>query len=218
VNRRAALVTTLALHPLVGCSYSQFFDFAWDEEVQLHDGRTIVVHLNYKFQRLSQGLTPYAGRSIPRESELTFDAGGTSGVVTQHFRGYFPMFLDQSQGAWYGVLYGSDYRHSRTLPGGDWGDMEGPYGQWAIKIIDGLWRTISMLDPPDLFQTPNVMMLYGGASELSRFDSSRVTLIDKARWLRKHELGYSHERLTRPRQSNRVRPTPPSTDETGAFK
>ena len=31
--------------------YSRFFDIAWDEEVQLHDGRVILVHVKQTYER-----------------------------------------------------------------------------------------------------------------------------------------------------------------------
>jgi hypothetical protein len=210
-----------AMSPLLlsSCFYGKNFDLEWDEEVQLHDGRTIVVHLKYTYERLAPGLLPHGGTNILRDSVLTFDAGGRTGRVSQVFRGYHPMFLDQHEGTWYSVLYGGDYGQSRLLPGGDWGEMEGPYGQWTIKLVEGKWMAISMRDLPDQFQVPNVMILYGDASEMASFSGRVVTLADKQRWLELYPLGYAHRRLTRPMPTSRSPASAPSqTTLQGATK
>ena len=76
--------------------------------------------------------------------------------------------------------------------------MEGPYGQWAIKLVDGKWTPISMTRLPESFQRPNMLLPYGTAEEHATFKGKRVTLADKARWLKKHPPGYSDVTLTRP--------------------
>jgi hypothetical protein len=198
-SRRKVLIASLAWPACVsGCIYGDDFQLDWSEDVRLLDGRVIVIHLKHRYERLRQGPTPYSGLSIPRDTELTFDAGGAMGKVTQMFVGYHPMFLDQYEGTWYGVIYGSDYGHSRKLPGGDWGPLEGPYGQWAIKLVGGRWQPLSMRQLPEVFKEPNVLMLYAEASELSTFDGRRITLKDKAKYLEAHPLGYAHTKLTRP--------------------
>ena len=67
------LLTALALS-LAACSkqYPQFFDIAWDEEVQLHDGRVIMVHVKRTFERYNRSLQ-WVGHD--RDTEITFDAG-----------------------------------------------------------------------------------------------------------------------------------------------
>ena len=47
MNRRTLIATCVATSVTTGCYYPQYFDVAWDEEVQLHDGSVIVV--NFKF-------------------------------------------------------------------------------------------------------------------------------------------------------------------------
>lgn len=205
--KRRTLLASAAITPLLAaCSRDTHFDLSWDEEVQLHDGRVIVVHVKHTYERIGQGfftsleriVSPYAGMVLPRDTTLTFDAGGTTGKVTQLFKGFHPMFLGQYQGVWYAVLYGSYYYQSNTLPGQDWGALEGPYGQWAIKLEQGKWTPISMSRLPDLFQEPNMLMLYGEPNEHAHFDGGRVAMQDKAKWLVKHPPGYSDVRLTRP--------------------
>ena len=87
---------------------------------------------------------------------------------------------------------------SREIPGQDWGELEGPYGQWAVRLIEGKWIPMSMSRLPEAFQTPNVLLLYGTAAEHAEFNGKNVTLQDKKAWLSQHPLGYAHLRLTRP--------------------
>ena len=212
MNRRT-LITAAGIGPMLsGCLYSRYFDLEWDEEVQLPGGRVIVVHLKHTYERLTQGLTPYGGRIISRDSTLTFDAGNPAGTVSQLFKGFDPMFVGQHEGAWYAVLYGGYYGGSRNLPGQDWGELEGPYDQWAIKLVAGAWTPISMAELPASFERPNLMLLYGAPKEHSQFAGHRVTLLDKAEWLKKYPPGYSDIRLTRPTAASPKRPS--SSNET----
>lgn len=208
MNRRLfALGAALAATPLLsGFGWDKQFDLSWEEEVLLHDGRVIVVKLKHTYERLHPGLTRYGGTNLTRDTTLTFDAGGTTGVVTQLFKGFHPMFIGEHQGVWYAVLYGTYYARSREIPGQDWGELEGPYGQWAIKLVNGKWVPISMSNLPEVFKEPNMFMLYGDAVEHAAFDGRRVTLSDKRAWLMKYPPGYSDVRLTRPTAASPKRP------------
>jgi hypothetical protein len=191
---------------LSGFGWDRFFELSWEEEVQLHDGRVIVVRMKQSYERLGTSLTRYGGRIISRDTTLTFAAGGSTGVVTQLFKGFSPLFLGQHEGTWYAVLWGGYYANSRKLPGQDWGELEGPSGQWAIKLVDGKWVPISMSNLPDQFQRPNMLMLYGEVAEHAEFDGKRVTLADKRAWSEKHPTGPSHIRLMRPTVHSPKRP------------
>lgn len=198
MKRRIWLTVTAMAALGTGCFYDQWFDLEWDEEVLLHDGRVIVVHLKHSYERRSSSFTRYDGLILPRDTTLTLDAGGSIGRVTQLFKGFHPMFLGQYEGEWYAVLYGGDYYRSRELPGQDWGDLEGPDGQWAIKLVHGKWIPISMSRLPEVFQQPNMLLLYGTVAEHAEFNGKRLTLKDKQAWLGEHPLGPESVRLTRP--------------------
>jgi len=54
IRRRALLGSTAALLPtlaLGGCGYRSEYALSWDEEVLLHDGTMIVVHVTRYFWR-----------------------------------------------------------------------------------------------------------------------------------------------------------------------
>ncbi len=199
MNRRIFnLALGLPLPLLCGIGWDRFFELGWEEAVQLHDGQVIVVKRKQTYEPLGSSFTRYGGTIIRRDSTLSLDAGGNIGVVTRLFKGFRPMFLGQYEGVWYAVLYGGYYANSRKLPGQDWGELEGPSGQWAIKLVDGKWVPISMSNLPEPFQRPNMLMLYGEVAEHAEFDDKRLTLIDKRAWSERHPPGPSHIRLVRP--------------------
>lgn len=207
MQRRTFNITLCTAIPaLCGFGWDRFFELGWEEEVQLHDGRVIVVKIKQSYERLGTSLTRYGGRSITRDSTLTLDAGGSAGVVTQLFKGFRPIFLGQYEGTWYAVLGGGYYANSRKLPGQDWGELEGPSGQWAIKLVDGKWTPISMSNLPEPFQQPNMLIPYGEASEHAEFKDKRVTLADKRAWLRRYPPGPADLRLERPTARSPKRP------------
>jgi hypothetical protein len=198
MNRRTILSATLALPLLPGCYKPGPFDLVWDEEVLLPDGRVIVAHMTHTYMRLESSLAEFGGTSSPRDTTMEFDAGAGIGIVKQLFKGFEPMFLGQKDGVWYAILIGGYRFKNRSLPGQDWGDIEGPHGQLAIKLVDGKWLPTSLRAFPPEFQRPNMLLLYGTAKELSVFHQQRVTLKDKAAWLEKHPLGYADVAITRP--------------------
>jgi hypothetical protein len=189
MKRRALLQAVVAASSLGACMAEHGVAYEWDEEVQLQGAEVVVVHLKHEFERA-------AGTDILRDTTLTFNDGRRS--VTQLFKGFHPSFLDRDQGTWYAVLYGSYYHDSRKQPGQDWGDLEGPYGQWAVRLADDGWKPMSMTRLPARFQEPNMLLLYGDAKELAQFNGKRVTLADKRAWLLRHPPGYADVRLTRP--------------------
>jgi hypothetical protein len=104
MNRRiltaAALVTLL----LSNCVYwQQYFDIEWDEEVLLHDGRMIVVHVKRTFTRRSR-FNRWEG--YHRETEISFDAGGKIGRLTKKFENYDVDMIETDRGNWYFSLGG----------------------------------------------------------------------------------------------------------------
>lgn len=206
-----------AISTLAGCLWDKHFDLTWDEEVQLHDGRVIVVKVTHTYERLRRELGRYTS-AIPRDTELSFDAGDATGRVTQLFKGFHPMFLGQYEGTWYAVLYGGYYYKSRELPGQDWGELEGPYGQWAIKLDKGKWQPVSMGRLPAIFQEPNMLILKGNAGEHAEFSGKTVTIQNKQAWIALHPYGYADVRLTRPTAASPLRKDSVSNTNTGETK
>ncbi|MFS2035132.1 hypothetical protein ACEN8I_14010 [Polaromonas sp. CT11-55] len=218
MKRRALLLAAASTSLLSGCLYDRWFDLEWDEEVQLHDGRVIVVHLKRSYERLNQGFTRYGGTIISRDTTLTFDAGGTTGKVTQLFKGFGPSLLDQHEGAWYVTLRGGSYYRSQEIPGQDWGRYAWGDCDEVAKLVGTQFVPIRIHDLPRALREPN-MLLYGTAAEYAQFHELRISLKNKEAWLVKHPLSYGHINTCRPREGA-TSPTALSApaQETGSSK
>lgn len=78
--------------------YPQFFDIAWDEEVKLHDGRVIVVHVKRTFERRDRFDRWLA---LDRDTEIAFDAGPPWGKFKRNFERYDVTMIEQKGSSWY---------------------------------------------------------------------------------------------------------------------
>jgi len=108
VNRRIFKLTLGLPRPLLcGIGWDRFFELGWEEEVQLHDGRIIVVKRKQVYEQPGTRFSRYGGRIIKRDSAPTLDAGGSTGLVAQLFKGFSPTLHAKYQGTWYAVLRGS---------------------------------------------------------------------------------------------------------------
>ena len=218
MKRRAMLISAASTPVLGACNWDRFFDLSWEEEVKLHDGRVIIVKLKYTYERISTSNFGRYESAIPRDTEMSFDAGAPYGFVSQTIKGFNPMFLDQKEGVWYMVMYGSPYRNSENIPGQDWGPSENGYGQRTAILQDGQFKSVSMRTLPEIFIEPNMLMLYGSAAEHAKFKGTRVTLAQKRAFLEKHPLGYSHVRIARPLPGYPKPATPPTDKFQGVPK
>ena len=201
MNRRnlaaAAVLTTL----LTGCFWDRYFDIQWNEQVKQPDGKVITVHLKVSFERLFnvfREFTRYGGAIVPRDATLTFDAGGDTGHVVQLFKGFRPIYLGQSNGTWYAVLSGKYYPGSRETPGQDWGDFEGPYHQWATKLVGKQLQPIYKLELPDEVRAPNMLWLNGTIQEHVAFEGTTITEEQKDEWKIAHRTDPSSWSIAKP--------------------
>lgn len=78
--------------------WPRYFDIEWDEEVQLHDGRIIVVHVKRSFERYKR-LARWVG--YERDTEITFDAGPPWGKYSRRFERYDVKMIEHRDGNWY---------------------------------------------------------------------------------------------------------------------
>jgi len=197
-RRTAMLLATLASWPwLTGFGWPQFFDLSWDEEVQLHDGRVIVVHLKFTYERLSR-LSRY-DRVILRNSEMSFDAGPPHGRIKQLFRRQKPVFLDRKDGQWYLVL---EERGARSLiRDEDWGPKQNSTGQWVGVLRDGRFTPTPLDLLPSEFDAPNMLYEYAPMEQIVKLDKTTLTLRQKTEYLRLYPLGPGDQHIDRPNPS-----------------
>jgi hypothetical protein len=205
--KRRKLLLPLAIGPLLtGCLWPRLFDFGWDEEVRLHNGQVLIVKVTYTFERLG-GIASF-GRyqpSILRDTQIAFDAGGADGWVTQLFKGFHPLLLDESGGRWYVVLTGGHYGNSWHEPGQDWGPAQNFSGQRVAQLVEKTFRPISIADLPAEFAMPNVLPLYAPVPELANLDGKQLTLAQKALYLERYPLGPGDMRFERPHVNSNER-------------
>lgn len=199
MNCRHLLATVLFVPLLFGCHRPGWTDLVWSEEVLLPDGRTAVVNMTHAYYCFNYRFKEFGGTCSPNDTTMTLNTGTAAGAVTQLFKGFQPMFLGEKDGIWYAILIGGYRYKNREIPGQDWGDQQGPYDQWAIRLVDRKWQPMPLADFPAEFQRPNMLLLYGTGQELSKFQHGHVTLKDKAAWEAVHPPGYSDVRITRPK-------------------
>src|SRR4051812_3847192 len=85
------IIGGLVLAMLVGALYiwnfglwPRYFDIAWDEEVQLHDGRVIVVSIKRTYERMGKRVERWKG--LQRATKISFDTGLPIGRFTHEFK------------------------------------------------------------------------------------------------------------------------------------
>ncbi|MEO8298194.1 MAG: hypothetical protein ABI574_10365 [Burkholderiales bacterium] len=191
-RRIACLMGTLAAWPLLtGFIWPQFFDLSWDEEVQLHDGRVIVVHLKFTYERLSR-LSKYE-RAIMRNTEMSFDAGPPYGRVTQLFIHQRPMLLDEQDGRWFVLLQG---RAGKSVQ--DWGMDQNGHAQRTAALDSRGFHPIPLGDLPLGISKPNMLVDYAPINVLTQFDGSLITIEKKKVYLEQYPLGPADRVIYRP--------------------
>lgn len=100
MERRNFILSLLATSGLQGCgnTYPADFSLEWDEEVELHDRRRIVVHIRRYFWRGNQRVEWPA---LYMGTEIRFDMGHPRGLFKRDFKGYQVVMIDQKGADWY---------------------------------------------------------------------------------------------------------------------
>jgi hypothetical protein len=186
---------------ITGCPWPRFFDIGWEEEVQLHDGRTILVRVKYKYERLGNSLFDRYDQTILRSTEFSFDAGPGIGRFSQLFQKHRVNHIEQFKGQWYLLLQTRGEALMLKDETGwreDWGQAQTSSGYkcWALDK-QGLTRA-SINDLPKEMLNINMLMDYAPVSELAALDGTRVNRSQKADFVQKHPLNPSDIQLARP--------------------
>lgn len=184
--------------------YPRYFDIQWDEEVQLHDGRMIVVHVKQTYERRGTRLSRYENTTF-RRNEFTFDGGVGIGPITLGSRlgiGY----IDRIDETWYAVLFG-----------------QGPYGNYADEMPDHWGHDFTMqeerlarlkngkfvpiaweLAPPGAILNDNLVVGSMPVDVLASFNNKRMTLDDKKRLREFYPPGPGGGYISRPIRMQRT--------------
>lgn len=181
--------------------YPRYFYISWDEEVQLHDGRIIIVHVKSTYERLHHEFSRYAS-AIHRDTEITFTPQTQKGPITQILKGGWPLILDQKNETWFLVFSWAAEWHPQLLQGQNWGPDQNGNGQ-RVAILEGMqFKKASICVLPNEFQKPNFLVRYADAAELSRFDGKLLTLAQKRKYLDRYPLLYGDAYIERPAKQN----------------
>lgn len=178
--------------------YPRYFDIQWDEEVQLHDGRVIVVHVKKTYERRGMRLSPYENTTF-RRNEFIFDADGGLGRITFGSR-LGVKHIDQIRGVWYAVLFG-----------------QGPYGNYADEMPDHWGSDFTMqeerlarldngqfvpiiweLAPSGAISRSNRVVGSMSVEVLASFNDKKMTLDDKRRLRAIYPPGPGGGQISRP--------------------
>ena len=187
--------------------YPRYFDIGWDEEVQLHDGRVILVNVKYTYERLSRLTFDRYDRTILRNTEFSFDAGPPIGRFTQLFQKHRVDMVEYFNGKWYLLLQTAGVALILKTETGwkeDWGSAQNSSGQKCWSLDERGLAQASINDLPDEILKINMLMDGAPVGELAALDGTRVTLHQKAELLRKYRLNPSEAQIERP-QSNVTR-------------
>ncbi len=169
INRRTLLALAGSAPLLGGCFYGQFFDIEWDEEVLLHDGRVIWVHIKRTFERLGGVRSRWEG--VHRDTEISFDAGGKIGRFTRKFERYAIDLLHNKGDFWYLGIWVST-------------------GSPPVKLVtreksilllkpEADLEAIATADLPPEIKTFNLMPLTPDSAGIAKFHNKRLSVAEK---------------------------------------
>lgn len=164
------------LYVSVNGVYPRFFSIEWDEEVELHDGRIIEVQVKRTFERVTGGLANFERwGGVHRDTEVSFDAGGSIGQLTHKFQRYDVSFLHHKDDRWYlalGVTTGTPPVKLIT-------------NEKSVLVLEpnGTYSSISKYELPSEIKGFNIMPLTPSSIEVAKFNGTKLTIAEKiAHW------------------------------------
>lgn len=184
----------LILLAVAGCSkeYPQFFDIAWDEEVKLHDGRMIVVHIKRTYERRG-GQQHEQYPAYPRLTSMTFSFERKKGQIFEHtFNRGTLYFLDEKNGIWY-IGYNADKGDASV----DIGNTD-IFPHVALLNLDG-----SISKPKDWTEIPseikdvNILPATPNPKVISKFQGRYLSHAEKMAHFEANPTGAGYKTITR---------------------
>ena len=191
MKRRDLVGSTLAAYCLSACGkeYPRFFDIEWDEEVLLHDGRIIWVHMKRTYERLHKS---EEWNGIHRDTEISFDAGGKLGRFTKKFERYDVDFLHEKDAQWYLYLLNTSGTPPVKL-------VEWSAAFIVLKDSGEIQPAQSWDQLPKDFLNRNIMPPSPDSHGIAKFNGKRLTLdVKRAHWRANPSGAVDDEVLRRP--------------------
>ena len=168
--------------------YPRYFDIEWDEAVQLHDGRVIVVHVKRTYERLGKF---ERWRGVHRDSEISFDAGGTIGQFKKKFQRYDVSLIEQKNDQWFITL-----TQTTGTPPIKWIDRDAPF---LILEPNGTLRKEIYAKFPAEFLRYNVMPDSPDPQGILQFNGTVLTQVRKMEHWRNFSTGAGDDGVIRRR-------------------
>jgi hypothetical protein len=171
--------------------WPRYFDIAWDEEVNLHDGKIIVVHIKRKYERLKWRLSRY-DNLIFRENEITWKVQGKGENIK--FRSRLPIcYLGKFDDKWFVVLSGQGpYGNHQDEMSDHWGNDFTTLEQRLAILENNIFHPVSWNKaPPELVRmnlTPSIP-----PTELSIFEGKLMTISEKVHLEKIYATSYRRE-------------------------
>lgn len=169
----------------------RFFDIEWDEDVQLHDGRVIVVHVKRTFERLGKF---DRWRGVQRDTEISFDTGGSIGRFTKKFQRYEVSLLEQKNDQWFIGLV-----QTTGTPPIIWVDFKNPF---LVFKLDGQLQKESIANFPDEFTRYNVMPTTPDSQGIAKFNGQHLTNATKMKHWSQYPRGAGDDGIIRRRSTS----------------
>jgi hypothetical protein len=157
--------------------WPRYFDIAWDEEVQLHDGSVILIHVKESHERLGRRLFRYEN-TLFRGNEFTFkDPQTLEGIFVKSRLGI--SLIDKINGNWYIVLCRQGpFGESDETPT-QWGHDFTQKEERLAKLKQGKFSPVSWDEAPaNSLQEENLFSSVR-IDVLATFDGKRMSLQDK---------------------------------------
>ena len=173
--------------------WPQYFDIAWDEEVQLHDGRVIALHVKRTYQRIGLRLEKYPQETYFKSMEFSFDTGFPTGKFTYVFNKPGDInFIDFVNDKWY-VGYNTGSTDISSGLG-----VTNLYPHVVIISRDGsLTKPSTWKDIPSIISNVNVMPPTPNVRGISKFNNSVLTVEEKMHHWAKYPTGAGEHTITR---------------------
>ncbi|MFZ6709654.1 hypothetical protein [Undibacterium sp. TC9W] len=166
------------------------FDINWDEEVRLHNGKIVIVHIKRIYAR--QGLRLERWSGIQSAMEFSFDTGTPMGKFNHQFNRGRLVFLDQADGKWY-----IGYSESQINNSTDIGKLS-MYPHVAILDASGILTKPSGWDEiPSSITDLNIMPPTPNSEGIAQFNNQLLTLEEKLNHWNKYPTGPGEYRITR---------------------
>lgn len=199
MNRRSLLALAGSAPLLSGCFYDQFFDVEWDEEVLLHDGRVMVIHVKRKYERMRQSLLRYNPDDIHfRGVEIGFNVSPSQRVSVRTRQ---PLgCVDQFGLNWFLVISGQGPFGASDESPTRWGRDFTTNEQRLAKLDGAEFLPVQWEEaPPELRYLNLVSNLF--FPEFVEWNGGKLTIQMKDKFREKHQFPKIAQ-ITRPIRMN----------------